>query len=636
MNNEKNVGCPHSSNIMKIQKRPVAIFLFAALIIGAVIFFPKFKRTLRIHEIEKSIVQIITRTTDNKIDTFGTGFYISARGDIVLNSQIMLETSKIEITTPDNKTVIIKEVIAENQKYGFVISSTGVSSSNFLQPESDIATTKNEKIWAIGYRRQWTGINNNYVSLKKSWQIGKLVFGIARHRRIKFKSKPFVVERTIVEVTRNNSDDEIYKIKGFFPYSMQGCPVVNKWGTIIGLVDFAQYPNHIIPIKALTEVEYLGISPDQFAEMKKHSPEYFYEEGLRFFSGSYYNDALAYFQKTIALKQDFKDIYFQLARCYEEMIPQNRVENIENAIRTYKKVIKLNPDNAEAHYRLGKLLLWNSDEQKSSIEYFKKSIALKADFADAYLNLASAYSVTGDKNMALATLEKASHKFDNDIKILTKLGMTYTWCGKRELAIATLKKVIELKPDDIMAYSQLAAALSNNTTAEIKIYKKILQIDPENKIAVSNLAGCYAQLAAQTGKKKSYSRKAKKYYEKSNTAKSPSILNLCQSAEYYARVNDKKKALATINEAFRREPDSSMPYFYLGLISSKFGEYQNAIQAYKNSLRLKPEHIHKYARFNLIGSYLQTNNKDAAKKEYEILKKMDKKFASRLDNKFQQ
>jgi len=68
--------------------------------------------------------------------------------------------------------------------------------------------------------------------------------------------------------------------------------------------------------------------------------------------------------------------------------------------------------------------------------------------------------------------------------------------------------------------------------------------------------------------------------------------------------------------------------------SKKIGEYEKAIRAYRNSLRLKPEYIHKHARFNLVGSYLRTNDKAAAKKEYEILKKEDKKFSALLDTKF--
>jgi len=621
---------------MNIQKRLVALFLLAVLIIGVISSLPKIIRTRQIHKIEKTILRILTKNSNNEVESVESGFLIPGQGGLILNTQVLLKSSKINIHNPHNDAYSLKKIIAENNKYGIVAASLEISTPNSLHTELTeliaAGAGKNETIWAVGYRHIWSNPRDDFIFLDKYWRIGKFVFGIKKKSIL--KTKPLAVKRTITEVAHNSSGAKIYKIKGYFPYGMQGCPVINKWGHIIGIVGYDKFPCHIIPIDALRETEPVDMSLSKFVEIIKKSPEYFYEEGMRFFSSCYYNDALACFKKTIILNRDFADGYFQMARCYEKMIPQNRTENIENAIRTYKKAIELYPDNAEAYYRLGKILLWDSDEKQSSIKHFQKCIDLKDDFVDAYLSLASAYSLTGNRDMSLKTLEKASHKFDDNIKILTNLGMTYTWCGKREAAITTLKKVIELKPDDTMAYSQLAVALSNNTTAEIKIYKKILEMDPGNKIAISNLAECYNRLDSKKGQNKSYAQKAKKYYKKALDTDSPSILTLCQTADYHSRQKDRKNAMAAINEALRQKPDSSLPYFYLGLIYSNFGEYEKAVRAYRNSLRLKPEYIHKHARFNLVGNYLRTNNKAAAKKEYEILKKEDKKFSALLDTKF--
>jgi len=52
--------------------------------------------------------------------------------------------------------------------------------------------------------------------------------------------------------------------------------------------------------------------------------------------------------------------------------------------------------------------------------------------------------------------------------------------------------------------------------------------------------------------------------------------------------------------------------------SKKIGEYEKAIRAYRNSLRLKPEYIHKHARFNLVGSYCVQMTKRPLKKNMKF------------------
>ena len=90
---------------------------------------------------------------------------------------------------------------------------------------------------------------------------------------------------------------------------------------------------------------------------------------------------------------------------------------MEEEIEVYKQAIRINPDDAEAHYNLG-TYLFHSGMYKEAIEAFKQAIRINPDYADAHYNLACSYSLLGSVNKALESLGKAIDLGYNDIKHL--------------------------------------------------------------------------------------------------------------------------------------------------------------------------------------------------------------------------
>ncbi len=58
------------------------------------------------------------------------------------------------------------------------------------------------------------------------------------------------------------------------------------------------------------------------------------------------------------------------------------------------------------------------------------------------------------------------------------------------------------------------------------------------------------------------------------------------------------------------------------------GEYKEAIKALNKSIEINPDNARSYYRLGLV--YLADGNKDAAIKQYDILKKLDENFARKL------
>ena len=66
----------------------------------------------------------------------------------------------------------------------------------------------------------------------------------------------------------------------------------------------------------------------------------------------------------------------------------------------------------------------------------------------------------------------------------------------------------------------------------------------------------------------------------------------------------------------------------LGIAYGNLGRYQDAIEAYKQAIRIKPDYAE--AHYNLGIAYLVTGDKDSALEEYKILKTLDAEKANEL------
>src|SRR2546422_2884253 len=108
---------------------------------------------------------------------------------------------------------------------------------------------------------------------------------------------------------------------------------------------------------------------------------------------------------------------------------------------------------------------------------------------------------------------------------------------------------------------------------------------------------------------------------------SPARVYFNQGAEF-----SKKKswplAIQAYGQAVRLDPKFVEAWNNLGYCYRRVKDYDKSFDAYKHALDLKPDYpnAHEY----MGRTYLATGNKDAAMREYEILKRLDAKMADEL------
>jgi tetratricopeptide (TPR) repeat protein len=113
-----------------------------------------------------------------------------------------------------------------------------------------------------------------------------------------------------------------------------------------------------------------------------------------------YDEALASYDKAIALKPDYANAHFNRGSALKQL------NHFEEALASYDKAIALNPGHAEAHNNRG-ALLQQMRRYDEAIASYDKAIAAKPDHAAAYNNRGTTLLSKGDMREAEKMFRKA-------------------------------------------------------------------------------------------------------------------------------------------------------------------------------------------------------------------------------------
>jgi Flp pilus assembly protein TadD len=140
------------------------------------------------------------------------------------------------------------------------------------------------------------------------------------------------------------------------------------------------------------------------------------------------------------LREDEKNVgaMVLLATVYFE---QGKFELSAHALRM---ALKVDPENPEAHHRLGHALL-ALEEKARAREAFQKAVELRRDFPEALNSLAMVLLSEGDVGRALNLLEEAVRLSPGFLAARLNLGNAYRKAGDLGRAKAAYEKVLKLR-----------------------------------------------------------------------------------------------------------------------------------------------------------------------------------------------
>ncbi len=126
-------------------------------------------------------------------------------------------------------------------------------------------------------------------------------------------------------------------------------------------------------------------------------------------------DAVASYQRAIALEPDFAEAHSNLGSLYSEQ------QHFEAARAQLRAGPCGRPEFAEAHNNLGVALL-ALDRAQAAVEHFDRAIALRPDFADAHANMGSALISLGRLPDACRAFEAAIGRAPREWPLLPRPG----------------------------------------------------------------------------------------------------------------------------------------------------------------------------------------------------------------------
>lgn len=141
-----------------------------------------------------------------------------------------------------------------------------------------------------------------------------------------------------------------------------------------------------------------------------------------------------------------------------------REDQDTEAVAAFQEAVKLDPDLAEAHFRLGlgyEALGKREDaeaEYKKAVDGYKKHLDANDDDAEAHYNLGQTYANLGQYSDAIREYRQATKLKTDDPDMYYDLGVAHTKLAQYDAAAAAFSKSLEIDPDYYRAEDALNEA----------------------------------------------------------------------------------------------------------------------------------------------------------------------------------
>ncbi|MFQ5602084.1 MAG: protein kinase [bacterium] len=203
-----------------------------------------------------------------------------------------------------------------------------------------------------------------------------------------------------------------------------------------------------------------------------------------------HKESIALLNKAISLDSTFIEPYYYLAWQYslignrnkakqvlssgkpyiENLSLEMRLEYLSNEARIehrwqeyashQKRLLKINPFKASTHYKYGWTQYRKFRQIDAGISEIQKSIELDSTYVLAYNTLGYAFLAKGEKEKALAMMDKLMQLNPTDVNPLDSMAEILVLIGEYEEAVTICDRILALQPDFKYVPIRLAQALS--------------------------------------------------------------------------------------------------------------------------------------------------------------------------------
>jgi predicted O-linked N-acetylglucosamine transferase (SPINDLY family)/GNAT superfamily N-acetyltransferase len=230
----------------------------------------------------------------------------------------------------------------------------------------------------------------------------------------------------------------------------------------------------------------------------------------------------------------------------------------------------------EAGQRLGQ-----QGNLEAAVACFVEAIRLQPEYLAAYNQLGNAYQKLGQSDRAIATYQHLLQLNPNVAQAHCNLGAIWQMQGKTEEAIAAYQRAIQLKPDFALAHLNLGRLYVNQSAwlAAKQCFQEAVRLQPD--------ADAYCELSRvlhQLGRTK----KAIAYLETALERQPDSVTARHNLGCLWMTLSQMAKAQRCFDHVIALQPDFPSVHGNLGQALEALGQFAEALTHYDLALELNP------------------------------------------------
>ena len=144
----------------------------------------------------------------------------------------------------------------------------------------------------------------------------------------------------------------------------------------------------------------------------------------------------------------------------------------------------------EVYFRIGQLQAEKKDYPAAEASYLK-ALELKPGHANATVELANVYQISGQKDKAAALMAQATAGGEGDANVQYSTGVLHINAGRQDEAAVAFKKAIAIDPNHAESYYHLGtiALNQNNIPEAIAMLEKYLSLNPSSTQNIATAQG---------------------------------------------------------------------------------------------------------------------------------------------------
>ncbi len=287
-------------------------------------------------------------------------------------------------------------------------------------------------------------------------------------------------------------------------------------------------------------------------------------------SGDNIPKAIAFYEQAIERDPNYALAYAGLSSAYV-ILPfwagVDRLDASSKAKDAALKALRLDPNLAEAHLALGKVLFFSEIDLPGALREYQRAIELQPNDATAHHWLGNdALSALGRSEEAIAQCKRAVELDPLSPVINTDLGTTFYYAHRYEESARQLRKTLEIDPTFFYAHFNLGIALqaAGDLSGAITEYEKAKQLSDNTYVSM-----LCAQAKAYAGDKDAARRMLSELDKISQHREVVGYLR----ALLYLSLNNKDEALRWLEQGYEERDGSNISWIKVDpLLDSLHGD----------------------------------------------------------------